>query len=279
MQMSTGNRFLKRRVAKPSPLSLMTGFIALFLSLAVSVQAQNVTAKVYRQGSSGNAYGKLHLPKGQKYKVAMYPSDGVMVGVFRARVDGQNIYLTSVDPYGQTYWIDASEVEQNFVVRSSDGSDVVATPVTAAEEQRMDDEGWFFFDASEARRNGLKYAAAKISSETLRTQTATKDRPVYVMANPAKYGLAFAWLNQANSTKDLPAGSLYLVGKAGSRARLMNIVFENDVTDETTAINNDQVSVAAPATDDACYTLQGLRIAEPQPGTLYIKNGRKFVAK
>lgn len=271
---------IKRRVRR-SPLLgyVLASTLTLLLALqSVSAYAQNISAKVYRQaGTSGNYYGKLHIPKGGKYKIAMFPQEGVMVGVFRARVDGQNIYLTSVDPYGQTYWIDATDVEQNFVVRSSDGSDVVATPVTAAEDQRMEDEGWFYFDSSEARRNGLRYAAANISNETLRTQSATKDRPVYVMANPAKNGLAFAWLDQANTTKDMPAGSLYLVGKAGSRARQLNIVFTDDFSDESTAITN--ATAAAPVADDACYTLQGLRITEPQPGTLYIKNGRKFVAK
>lgn len=247
--------------------------------MPVTVMAQNITAKVYRQtGTTGKAYGKMHIPQGKKYKVAIHPQSGVTVAVLRAHIDGQNIYLSTLDPYGETFWIDASEVEQNFLVRSSDGTDVVAVPVTADEETMMVEKRWFFYDASDARRNSLKYTSSVIANETLRESKTFAARPIYVMANPAKYGLAFVWLDQNTTTKDLPAGSLYVLGKVGSRGRQLNIVFEDEVDSESSGINDVRTSGRRQA-DDALYNLQGVRVEKPVKGSLYIRNGRKYVAE
>lgn len=278
MQSRSGKKTLRRRVLN-SPLFGMASAVLLMLMLSASIQAQNITAKVYRQGASGNAYGKLHIPVGGKYKITMYPAADVLVGVFRAHIDGQNIYLSSLDPYGGTYWIDATDVEQNFLVRTSDGSDVVAVPVTADDETLMKQKRWFFYDASDARRNNFRYTTSGIDNATLREDSYFAGCPVYVMANPAKYGLAFAFLDKDAKTIAMPKGSLYVVGDEGSLARSLNVVFDDDVENEATAVTAPKSVASESTSDDACYTLQGLRIAEPLPGTLYIKNGRKFVAK
>ena len=258
----------------------LTLFVVALLCYTPSMAQTSISAKVYRQSGANTAfYGKLHIPQGGKYRIAKNPSASTEVAVFRAYIDGQNIYLSLVDTYGKTYWIDATDCEHNFLVRTNDGSDVVADPVTAAEDAAMGDNGYFYYDSSDARRNQLRYTSAIVPNETLRESSIYKGRPVYVMANPAKRGLSFAWLNQESTSYDLPKGALYILGKVGSRARSVNVIFDDDFEGDETAITVPKHEVSEPASDGACYTLQGLRIAEPQPGTLYIRNGRKFVAK
>lgn len=280
MTIMIGNKKVsKRRVVNRSPLFCLIGVFFLTFFVTGSALAQNITAKVYRpNGSDGNYYGKMHIPMGKKYRIAMFPKSGTTVGVFRSHIDGQNIYLSSVDPYGNTFWIDATEVEQNFLVRSSDGTDVVAIPVTAAEDAAMVDNEWYYFEASDAKRNRLKYATVTIPNKTLRENTTYAGKPIYVMANPLNHGLAFIRLDQVNSTRDLVAGSLYLVGKAGTGVRQLNIVFENDIETETSGIN-DVPTLGPRQADDACYSLQGVRVEKPVKGGLYIRNGRKYVAE
>ena len=258
--------------------------VVLFIaaSFAMASQAQSsITTKVYRESGATTAfYGKLHIPQGGKYRISLTPADGTVVGVFRAYADGQDIYLSSVDPYGRTYWIDATETEHNFVVRTNDGSDVVAVPVTAEEDADMKAKNYFYFGKSNARKNALQWTSENVEHATLNESATFSERPVYVMANPARRGLAFAWLNATGTSYNLPAGSLYLLGKKGSRARYMNIVFLDDFDEDATSINAvNTLRTPASVSDDACYTLQGVRVAEPQKGTLYIRNGKKYVAE
>jgi hypothetical protein len=280
MMISTGNIQETGRVQNSPSFNIFKLFVAFTLVLfPYFVGAQTITTKVYRpEGNTGNYYGKLHLPKGKKYKVAMFPREDVMVCVYRAYIDGANISLSSVDPYGKTYWIDATEVEQNFVVRNSDGAVIEAIPVTAEEDAAMETNGWFYFDRSDARKSGLKFNTSAISNETLRTQTATAGRPVYVMANPARRSLAFAYLDHEGSTREMPAGSLYIVGKAGTAARYLNIIFDDNYEIESTDIKDINTS-EYQKDDNTIYTLQGVRITEPVKGTLYIRNGKKYIAR
>ena len=275
----TGNKIKKGRV-KNSPFynSMRLVSLALMMMITLSVSAQTITTKVFRPDGESNYYGKLHLPKGGKYKVAMFPREGVMVGVFRTHIDGTNIYLSSVDPYGKTYWIDATEVEQNFIVRNTDGADIEAIPVSSEEAANMEANEWYYYDRSEARKNSLRYSNSVITNETLRTQSTTKGRPIYVMANPARRGLAFAYLNHEGTTRDLPAGSLYVIGKAGTAARELNVIVEDDLEAETTGIQT-MNTAECRKNDKAIYTLQGVRVEKPQKGSIYISNGKKFIAR
>lgn len=260
-----------------------TALLLATLLFAVVTHAQTaITAKVYRESGANTAYyGKLHIPQGGKYRIAMFPKSNTVVGVYRAYIDGQDIYLSSVDPYGRIFWIDATETAQNFLVRTNDGSDVVAVPVTAEEDAEMKAKNYFYFNKSSARKNLLSWATEKVDHATLNESSTFSGRPVYVMANPARRGLAFAWLNATGTSYDLPAGALYLLGKKGSRIRELNIVFENDFesTDETTGIEDVEYKKEVRNFDDAIYTLQGVRVSEPVKGNLYIRNGRKYVAE
>ena len=187
----------------------------------------------------------------------------------------------TLDPYGGDYWIDASEVEQNFLIRNNDGQDVVAIPATAEDEVMMEKKHWYFYDKSDARRNSFKYTTVTIDNETLRNNEPFTGCPIYVFANPTKYGLSFAWLNQYSTTNNLPANSLYVLGEEGSRGRLMNIIFEDEpdmTVDEATAIQS--VSRGTISEDDGTvYTLQGVRVTQLKKGSLYIRNGKKFIAR
>jgi hypothetical protein len=280
-QVNLGDKTFKGRVLN-SPFfgKIAVCFIALLMT--VSAQAQNLTAKVYQQkGTSDYYYGKLHIPKGGKYHIARYPGEDITVAVFRAHIDGENIYLGTLDTYNGEYWIDASEVEQNFLIRNNDGKDVVAIPVTAEDEALMEKKHWYFYDKTDARRNSFKYTTVTIDNETLRNNDPFAGCPIYVFANPTKFGLIFAWLNQYSTTNSLPANSLYVLGEEGSRGRLMNIIFEDEpdmAVDEATAIQS--VSRGTVGEDNGTvYTLQGVRVTQLKKGSLYIRNGKKFIAR
>ena len=45
----------------------------------------------------------------------------------------------------------------------------------------------------------------------------------------------------------------------------------------TTSINAPEGTFRQDSSDGAIYNLQGVQIAEPQPGTIYIQNGKKVI--
>ena len=97
------------------------------------------------------------------------------------------------------------------------------------------------------------------------------------MANPALRGLAFAWLDQFGTSRNLPANSLYILGKHTASAPDLEIVWpEDDDYKDVTGIEDVKKN---EADDAAVYTLQGMRVSNLQKGHIYIRNGRKFVAQ
>lgn len=68
----------------------------------------------------------------------------------------------------------------------------------------------------------------------------------------------------------IPAQKAYLVGNGSSAVRMLSIVTNDDATGIT--------SLAEESAPAAVYTLQGVRIANPQKG-VYIKNGKLYIAK
>ena len=257
----------------------------LLFSEVVNAQTA-LTARVYGPDGAAKKYGKLYVPKGKKYCIKMRPSAGTTIGVYRAYVDGADIYLNKLDVQGGYFWIDATETAHALIVRSTSNDDIVAEVVTDEQDAMMADEGYYYFDKSEARKNKLQYASSKIDNATLLSSSTYSSKNIYVMANPKTRGLAFALLEPISSHRDLNAGSLYILSKKSSSASQLNVVWLDDddsfdnpeSTGET--ISTEINSLESSSIDDApAYSLDGRRVMNTNRATIYIRNGRVYSGK
>lgn len=255
---------------------------ALLLAVsAASAQEGVISVKVSGLPGVGKYYGKVSIPKGRKYKVVCEPNTSTVIRVYSARIDGSNIYLNAVDHFMGAHWIDATEVEHNFIVRSTSTDDVQFIPVSEAEDQVIEnDEDYYYYEKADARRNVLKYTPSKVSNETLRTGATYKDKPVYVMANPARHGLAFVLLNSSATSYDLAANSLYILGKAGTAADAparLNVIFEDEDEDLSTAVESVVgETINGEGLNGEVFDLSGRKVSVRSvlPKGLYIRNGK-----
>ena len=257
---------------------------------------EDIETKVYKSESMEYAYGKLYIPKGSnmKYKVsAEVTGTGVdatnNVQLYYGRIDKSKdaIYMHSLPTIDGYYWIDATDVDQAFMVRTkgkADGTVITAEPVTEEEDALFaaDTEGdYVYFDANFAKYNQFRYNTQKISNQNLNSDAEFLDKEVYALANPRTDGFSFNHVNKA--TNSLPAKSLYIVGKVSTAAgRVVNVIFDDEMTDETvTGIENVNVDAAANAesADNAeIYNLNGVRVNSSAKGII-IKNGKKYFNK
>ena len=263
------------------------GVSALMLTASAAFAQEGVVSvKVSGLDGAGKYYGKVSIPQGRKYKVVCEPEATATVRVYSAHIDGTSIYLKVVDHFMGAHWIDATGVGHNFIVRSTSADDVKFVPVTDAEDQVIEnDDDYYYYDSGDARRNALKYTASKVTNETLRTSATYKDRPVYVMANPAKHGLAFLLLNPTVMSSDLAARSLYILGKAGTLAAAparLNVIFEDEDEDLSTAIESvDNETVNDECSNGELFDLTGRKVSVSSvlPKGIYIRSGKRILYK
>ena len=253
-----------------------TAINRLIVSVSESTPGDAVESTLMPAQNGKFQYGKLYVPKGtaQKYKIAALVKDGKnTVNVFAGHLDGDNIYMKQVDVYNEYYWIDATDAAQIFIVRTSDmtAETVAAEPATA--EDIADAENVFWFAKSDAAKNCLKYANAKVVNQELQNNAEFKNKSIYVMQNPSKKNLSFGHLNQYKTTADLPKNAIYVVSKTDPQAAAarLNVIFEDDA--EATAINKVENKAAE---DDVIYNLQGVRVNKAGKG-IYIINGKKVI--
>lgn len=102
---------------------------------------------------------------------------------------------------------------------------------------------------------------------------------LYVMNNPAKYKGFRIDKNEISKEKKTYIGEgwwcMLLRKTTGAAAK---VVWMDDA--EATGIFDVKNDVKAEKIgDNAIYTLQGVRVSEPQKGQIYIMNGKKFIAK
>ncbi|MBR7055092.1 MAG: hypothetical protein IKI26_10110 [Prevotella sp.] len=57
------------------------------------------------------------------------------------------------------------------------------------------------------------------------------------------------------------------------------LVFDGDEQGSETTVINGVESIEETSGDNAIYTLSGMRVSNPQPGMIYVKNGKKFIVK
>jgi hypothetical protein len=247
-----------------------------------------IVAKCITGANEQFAYGRLYIPAGAgRYKIdAKYDKDSKKngVNVFYGNISGTDIYMNQLVQMDGYYWIDATEVAQTLIVRTSevgaagDVIEVSAEPVTEEEAAQLDadeivflDTDWF--DADMATKNSLRYATEEIVNAELQNNSEFKNKGIYVMANPKKNNLAFAKLDQYGTTRNMAKGSVYAVTRKASAARLNVIWPADDEEGDATAI---QTIEKAEESNDAIYNLQGVRVKNAQKG-LYIINGKKVI--
>jgi hypothetical protein len=241
------------------------------------VPGADITAKCVAKSGDKYAYGKLYIPAGSNmyYKVEAKKDENNVntVNIFSATIDGEDIYMKQVDIYNGCFWIDATKANQTFIVRTSDLENLTITAVGAtADEIEEINTDFYWFGQDDADKNVLRYATADIANQNLQNDPEFMNKGIFVMANPAKNGLAFIKLDQyAASQRDLAKGSVYIVTKKSSADRL-NIIW-SDEAEEATAIRTIE---KANSENGAIYNLQGIRLKSAQKG-IYIQNGKKYV--
>ncbi len=253
------------------------------------VPGEEINVTVGKRDADTYAYGKLYLPKGSKMKykvnaeVTGTGTDAVNnVQLYYARIDKSKnaIYMHSLPTIDGYYWIDATEVDHAFMVRTKgkeSGTVITAEPVTEAEDALFaaDVTGdYVYFDKSFAKMNQFGYTTQKIANQNLRNDAEFLDRDIFYLANPKTRGFAFI---QVDKTQDgLAAKSLYIVGKLNTVNGRANVIFDDEVESEseTTGIENVEVE----SNNDAIYNLQGVRVNGATKG-LFIQNGKKYVVK
>ena len=98
----------------------------------------------------------------------------------------------------------------------------------------------------------------------------------------AKHSYEIAFYKLASSNHTLAANKAYLettedITPSSSPARAITLNFD-DGTTAILPIFQDGNSSIAGSENNACYTLQGIRVQNPTKG-LYIQNGKKFMVK
>ena len=259
------------------------------LSASDVAPGEDIVANCITGANGKYAYGRLYVPAGtgMLYKVdAKYDEATKKNGVnlFYANISGTNIYMNTVRQMNGYYWIDATEVAQTLIVRTSevgaaagDAVEVEAEGVTQAEKDEMATEGTViakdWFGATWADMNDLKYATQAIPNSELQNNSEFAKKGIYVMANPKKNNLAFALLDQYNTERNMSKGSVYVVTRADQYEARLNVVWpDGDEENAATAIQ----SVKNVESNDAIYNLQGVRLNKAQKG-INIINGKKVI--
>ena len=262
------------------------------LSASDVAPGEDIVANCITGANGKYAYGRLYVPAGtgMLYKVDAKYDDATKkngVNLFYANISGTNIYMNTVRQMDGYYWIDANEVAQTLIVRTSEAGaaavEVKAESVTADEKAEMAAEGTVvakdWFGATWAEMNDLQYATEDIPNTELQNNTKFKKKGIYVMANPKKYNLAFALLDQYNKKDsegknlNMYKGSVYVVTRADQYAARLNVIWpEDDEENAATAIQ----SVKTVESNDAIYNLQGVRLNKAQKG-INIINGKKVI--
>ncbi len=251
-----------------------------FLLVGLSLQcvAQNLTAKVYQRPGESYYFGKVFVPKSGKYKLKRNPTEDATIELFYGHIDTNRnrIYMMNMIVVEGFYFIDATNCSHAFLVRTNTPDDVVLEPATAEDDALVISSDGLWFDYALSFQNKLRYNTAIVSNSTLQENATYKSKNIYVMANPVNRGLAFAWLDQFGTTRNLPANSLYILGKKTASAPDLEVVWPDDNFNNTTAIK----TVNKHETfNDVVYSLQGQRVTDMVKGRIYIRNGRKFVAQ
>ncbi len=259
--------------------------LSLLLLIGMSLQssAQNPTSKVYKREGEKYYFGKMYIPQGTgKFKLKHTPSQDAVVELYYGHINGNKIYMMPMVITEDCYYVDATNCSHAFVVRTNIPDDVVMETATAEDDEIIKANDSFYFNKALSFQNKLRFTTTMVPNETLRENATYKNKNIYFMANPVRYGLAFAWLDQFGTTRKLAANSLYILGtKMALSSEMIEVIWPDDIYENMTAIN----TVKKQATiDNAVYTLTGQKVGtaadfESLPKGLYIVNGRKVMKR
>lgn len=261
------------------------GIYRMTLVASEIVPGVEIKATLAKALNGKQQYGRLYIPQGNGmyYKIdAKATATANGVNVFSGHLDGDKIYMKQLDTYEGYYWIDAVDANQVFVVRCSDLTATEVVAEQASDEEIADyksgsSENVFWFAKADAKKNCLKYATAAVVNQELQNNAEFKNKTIYVMANPAKYNLAFAKKNQYTTTFAMPQGAIYVLSNTDPQAAAgrLQVIFDDEVDNQDNATAIESVKNAA-AEDGAIYNLQGVRVSGNQKG-VYIINGKKVI--
>lgn len=247
------------------------------VGMMLQTVAQNPSCKVYKPEGNKYYFGKLYIPQGSgKFKLKHTQKTDDVVELYYGHIDRNKIYMMSMVITEDCYYVDATACSHAFVVRTTLPDDVVMVPATAEDDAIIDANDSFYFNKALSFQNKLRFTTEMVANNVLQENNPYKNKNIYFMVNPARYGFGFAWIDQFGSTRNLPANSLYILGTKTSSAPDLEIIWPDYDLESTTVIKSVKNSEIA---NDAIFTLQGQRVTNMVKGHIYIQNGRKFVAQ
>ena len=257
--------------------------VLLVLGFTLQTAAQTPSAKVFKREGDTYYLGKLYIPKGAgKLKLKHTRSNDGIVELYYGHVDRTKIYLYPMVLTEDCYYVDGTDCSHAFVVRTTTPEDVVMETATAADDELIEANSSYYWNYGLSFQNKLRFNTEQVSNNDLREKSTYKSKNVYIMGNPARYGLVFLWVDQFGTSRYLPANSLYvLTNRSSSAPEQLEVVWPDDDFENTTAI---KTSNAACSVDNAVYSLAGQKMGTTAdfanlPKGLYIINGRKVVKK
>lgn len=255
----------------------------LILSSSLQSAAQTLSVKVFKAEGSSYYYGKVFIPKGGKYKLKHTQEEGKTINLYYGHVDANRLYMMSMIITEDRYYIDATQGTHAFIVRSTKPDDVIFEHSPEEDQAILDANSSFYFGSALGRQNKLRYTETLVANSDLREQKTFNQKSIYVMTDPEKESVAFRRLDQFNTTADLSANSLYVLGNKSLTDEELNMIWPDDDMEIETgikAVKSVETSAGSRRADtDAIYTLQGVRVSRTEKGRIYIRNGRKFIAQ
>jgi hypothetical protein len=256
---------------------------------------------VYQKGSENNAFGRFVFEKGKIYKIERRPQDAnitytlyttyVEEDEYEADATGKTglttinmLPMVSVDGY---YYIDLSAAANDLVVIiKANGSGV--TKDLEMEYEKVG--GVPTVNAVQYTDNRVKVAKQVVTNQQLRDGTGStgidvlttavlEANDLYAIINPANHnGIRANILDYKGSTKPfVNTGMFYVLAKKYDTIKAGRLTI--NWIDESNATAIAAAKTTVKSDDNAIYTLQGVRVNSVKKGQLYIKNGKKYIAK
>ncbi len=257
---------------------------------------------VYQRGSENNAFGRFVFEKGKIYKIERRPKDAnIIYTLYTTYVEEDDYEADATGKTGMTtlnmlpmvstdgyYYIDLSAATEDLVVIiKANGSGVTkdlelayekigAVPTVNAVQYT---DGRVKIAKQVVTNQQLRDGTGSTGIDVLTTAVLTAN-DIYALTNPAGHdGIRANILDYKNyTTPFVNTGMFYVLAKKYDTVKaarfIINWIDESDATAIVAA-----KTTAKAVQSDVIYTLQGVRVNNVQKGQIYIKNGKKFIAK
>lgn len=257
---------------------------------------------VYQRGSENNAFGRFVFEKGKIYKIERRPKDAnITYTLYTTYVEEDDYTADATGKTGMTtvnmlpmvstdgyYYIDLSAATEDLVVIiKANGSGVTkdlelayekvgAVPTVNAVQYT---DGRVKIAKQVVTNQQLRDGTGNTGIDALTTAVLTAN-DIYALTNPAAHdGIRANILDYKNyTTPFVNTGMFYVLAKKYDTIKAARLEIKWLDESEATAIVAAKTTAKA-AQNDAIYTLQGVRVNSVMRGQIYIKNGKKFIAK